>query len=671
MSTPANILDQFRSFSYHHFIIVANNTEALRQLQTGQLSFSALSALTHGQTISTTNSSSGSSSIVMVINSEVDSKFYLESVSYQTMFMDVSQAGKQMTAATKMEMVIRETGGATFLNFLNDLSNTTLQASFDSCCFLLKTFFVGHRDDGTVSAPIQVQPIPFIIAKMDSSFDHTGGVHTIEAVAMTMGAPLRNNSLLYVNRNLSLNSNTTLLKDMLADLESKLNKQLALQYTAVKQATGGNGRQVKYKFTIPNEWSAYTVKSLSKDNFIEQLFPKEQQAVQQTSNPQPNSNAQSGAGPESDQFKTSINTAVKVTVIQILSEIFKHCDQIQKNFVDNVNASKNPSAANTSTASAMPKLYQTVSSITSDDTTMTIHFDTVTYYLPSLPSADSSSSAKPVVQNTTKGLTQDQQNAVANTQAAVRKSDESKYGIIFDFIFTGKNSDIITFDIKANGTNVLIQSNRTTVNGALQSSVVNGSNDPTQVVNTNKDSQPVVSIRKNDPVYLPELTAEAQQGYTYKSPSGAKINENFKNLLAQLVAITTSKSHLVIRGNPAFLNQMIMPLMAHDDTAYQAALDARATDAKTRAQTMVGTFDPTTSVSYMGVTPSSIPIFCKIRMMTPIVNPTNNTVTYEEFWYKGYYRINFIDNKFVNGEFTQELTLYPWDIDDLALTNED
>jgi len=655
MSNPVNVLDQFRTYSYHHFLIVANNTEALRQLQTGDLSFSGLSALQHGEKITAKD---GRTSIVMVINSEVDSKYFIDNVQYTTQYIAVSEAGKQMTAATKIAMTIRETGGAEFLNFMRKLCDEILQTSLSSCCLLLKTFFVGHRYDGTVSAPIGIEPIPLLLANMDSSFDHTGGIHNLTLFGMSNGAPLQINSLLYVNRNLNLvtSDNSILLKDMIRDLETKLNQQLEDQYNVVQKDTGGNGRKVKYKITIPEDWDHYTVKCTTKDNFVEKLFPKEKQAVSTTSTPTANSSVPSQN--DGDRFKSHINTAVKVTVVQVLAEIFKHCDQIHQNLVDNLKLKTGEQQTK------LAKLHQTVTSITSDDQLITVHFDVVNYFLPQLPAKEKDA----LVTNKTKDVTPEQKKQLEQEQVtadAQRHADEAKYGIVFDYIFSGKNTDIITFDIKANHTNVLLQSNRPGVTKATRDAVKNASTDMTKSKDPNKNTAAIVPMRKFDAVYLPELPAEAQQGYIYAAPESAKLRDDYVKTLALLVALTTEQSHLTIRGNPIFLNQIVMPIMPHEDEAYKKELKERNDKAQERAQKMIGEYDAAKSTSYLAEVPSQVPLFAKINIYTPVVK--NGVTTYEQFWYQGYYRITHIENKFSNGDFIQELYMKPWDLNDLDL----
>jgi len=640
MSNPPNPLDQYRSFSYHHFIVACNNTEALRTLQASQTSFAALSQLQHGQSFT-----SNGSTIVMIINSETDSKFFIESMSFSTSYVGM-KPGKAMTMDQNFVITVKDTAGVAFLNFFKNLTDDTFQTSAPGLVFLLKTFFVGHTDQGTTTT-IQLDPVQILIQAVESSFDATGGTHVINAVGMGAGAPLQDHGILYVNRNLNLvsNNNSIMLKDIIQNLESKLNAQLKDQFTAVKQATGGNGRLVKYKFTIPSDWSNYTVKCITKDNFVEKLFPKEQQAVQQTAQPVPNS--QQKPQSDSDRFKSQINTNTKVTVIQILSEIFKHCDQIHQALVDN-EAMK---------AGQVPKLHQVITSQTSDDNSVTIHFDTVNYYLPKTPDATTTNNnSGAVTVNKTK-------TAPTNAQtSAAHHAEEAQYGMIFDYIFTGKNSDILEFAIKANLTNLFMQQNRPGSNTAVTGISKTATSDPTQSKATTKQTASVIEIRKNDPVYLPTLTSEAQRGYIYAAPDSAKLKDDYVKMLALCIANDTNSGKMTIRGNPALLNQQIVPIMPHDDAAYQAQLDTMAAKAEATSKTMVGPFDPTTQTSYAGDQGSNIPILIKINIYEPDPDTPGKYIPY---FYKGYYRVFNFENKFTNGEFTQELSLAAYDLNDL------
>lgn len=642
MSNPVNPLDRYRSYSYQHFLLVANNTEALRGLQTNQLSLAALSKLSHNQSIDVNGSK-----VVMVMNSEIDSIFYIDSLSYTSSYVGM-KAGKHLSLTTDIVMVVRDTYGIAFLNFIRDLVDNTMSTSANGLVFMLKTFFIGHTDQGTTEAIPSggLDPIPLIFFDVESSFDASGGVHTIKAAGSGAGAPLADPSLLFVNRNLNLatNNNSTLIKDLVQDLQDKMNDQLKAQFQAVKQATGGNGRQVKYMITIPDDWASYTVSSITKDNFVEKVFQKEQQANEQTQQSVPNSAPKSTS--DEDRFKTSVNTNVKVTVPQLLSEIFKHCDQIHLDLIGSDDL-----ATKTNTGD-VPKMYQIKSAITSDSSSVTVHFDVLNFYLPRVTDDKDSNNQQTVV-NRTK---QEQQ---ANND---RHAQEAKYGIVYDYIFTGKNTDILNFDIKANLIGLFMQGNRPGANEALSSdNVRSASADPSQSKQTDKKTVPAIEIRKYDPVYLPQLTSEGQRGYVYASPDSAKYRDAWVRYVARMVA-SNSGGHVEIRGNPAFLNQQIPELYPHDDTAYKQKLTQDAAAAKAAAKTMTGQFDTTKQTSYAGDKSEYIPLLVKINIYTP---DPDNKGKYIPYFYQGYYSVIQAENKFVNGEFIQTLQLNAYDLNDL------
>jgi hypothetical protein len=480
---------------------------------------------------------------------------------------------------------------------------------------------------------------------------------------MSNGAPIHMPSTFYVNRNLNLatNENSILLKGMIKDLEGKLNAQLEMQYVSVLAETNGNGRQVKYKITIPKDWEHYTIKCTTKDNYIEKLFEKEKKAVQadETARTQAIAeNKKNKAGPESDRFRSHVNTAVKTTIVQVLHEIFKHCDQIHQSLVDNLKLK----------SGEIPKIHQIVSSITSDQNLITVHFDVINYYLPRIHT----DAEKAVIENKTKNLSEKDKAAIETSNTAIRHKKEEDLGIIFEYIYSGMNSDIIQFDIKANHTNIIIQNDRPGITKATRDSVNPASSDPKETKDPNKKSSTVLAMRKYDAVYLPELAAEAQHGYVYASPDSAKLRDDYVMTLARLMALTTSSSHLVIRGNPVFLNTTIKHLMPHNDSKYESKLVEMDKEAKKRAETQRGKFDPTKTTGYMAEYSGHIPMFVKVVIRTPnddlVADKEGKVHEYIDFWYQGYYRILQIENKFVNGEFIQELYIAPWDLNDLDTT---
>jgi hypothetical protein len=641
MSYPANPLDKYQSYSYHHFLIAASTTEVIRQIETGQISFGNLSGLRHGQTIS---AASGGKA-VMVMNSAVDSKFYIDHLSFSAIFVDVSDSNAKLTQMTELEMTVKEPNGATFINFLRSISDDILETSYNSVCFMLKTFFVGHEADGSTTRH-EVNPITLMMSNMDSTFDVSGGTHSIKFFGASNGAPLKNGNLHYVNRNLNLvtNNNSILLKDLIIDFEKKLNSQLEEQWNLVKAQSGGNGRKVKYKFTLPKDWDNYTVKSTSKDNYVERLFDKEKQALQADQKAQKALGTQNKPGIEADRFKTNMNTSVRTTVTQILSEIFKHCDQIHEAFINNSGLTKEKQH--------LAKLHQIVSSITSDDKLMTVHFDVLNYYLPRLPS----DTEKKLITKVTE-----------SPDFTANQFD--KFGITFEYLFTGKSSDIIQLDVKADHTNMILITNQVGVQKATGNmtatgkSVESATDDQKQVKTLGKEVSTTLTLRKYDAVYLPDLPADAQHGYIYAAPDSAALRAKYTNMLALLAAKSTQNMHVIVRGNPYFLNHSIRPLFPHNDRDYDIEVNRIADIALKKSIELKAPFDVNNVVHMFGDVANHVPQFVKIVIKTPTFDDAGTVIGYEPFWYQGRYRITKITNHFNNGSFQQELFLLPYDLE--------
>lgn len=644
MSTPINPLDHFQSYSYHHFLIAANNTEALRQIEDSTISFASLAGLKHGETVP-----SQKGSVVMVLNSVVDSKYFIDSINYSAVYVNVQDSTAMLTQTTELDMIVKETGGATFINFLREVSDVHLQTSYNSICWLLKTFFVGHRIDGTTEM-FPTTPITLLLGNMDSQFDFSGGIHTIKFWGLTNGAPLKNENLHYVNRNLNLvtSDNSILLKDLVADLERKLNAQLIDHHNVVRKDANGNGRKVRYKFTLPKDWDSYKVKSTSKDNYVERLFEKEKQATTVETGATIQQARQNKPGIETDQFKTNMNTAVKTTVTQILSEIFKHCDEIHDAALKNSELGPDKLDA--------ARLHQVVTSVTSDLEEIVVHFDIINYYLPRLPSDTEKAAITKVKEEELKG------NADKNFD---------KYGITFDYIFTGMNSDILQMDMKANHTNILLIRNSAGVQAATgnmtatDKSVQAASDDQNIVKTENKKAEFTTPIRKYDAVYLPSTTADGQHGLIYAAPDSAQLRTRYVNFLASMAATSTSNMHIVIRGNPMFMNQQIRPLFPHNDKDYENKIDQLAAEAKLKAANPTGDYDPKEAVSATGKLSNYLPQFVRVNIMTPIFDTNGEITGYEKFWYQGRYRVTTIKNHFQQGSFTQEIFMLPYDLQEL------
>lgn len=625
-----NILDSYATFSYHHMIVASNNTESLRRIQSKEISFESLVTKKHGDKIE----SSGDAPVFMVVNSTIDSKYFITSLTYDSLFINTSDPKKTCTAETNMHMSIKEAGGATFINFLRTIADEKLQCSFDGICMQLFTFFVGHTGDGKVET-IPMDPIGIMFSNIEGSFDHTGGNYTITMIMTDNGGPMQKPSTFYANRNLNLviEEKDLLLSHSIKNLEKKLNEVLKKEWQLARESSKSeNGRLVQYKFTWPSEWDekAYKVTSTSKDNYIEKLFEKEKSAIKvdPNSKTQSNPNAEKKPTITEDATKTYLNFSVKISIPQILAELFKHCKQIH-DAIDANKAGANP-----------PKLYQVVSSNTSDLNQLTIHIDILDYYLPKL---------------------EDKKSATAEAKGQTVPDGIENIGLEFDYIFTGRNTDILELEMKTNYGNQLMQNAKRGIQEATDSysqtkkTVPNAAADETKSVDK-KSSAPVIPIRKYDPIYMSTLPHDAEHGYIYAAPDQAKAREQFLKTLAYSFTWSGQQAHIKIRGNPIFMKQMIREIMPHDDKAYEKKIKEYQEKAKAKANKKAGEFDTEKTTSYMGDVSLCMPLFVKINVLTP----TDNGSGYEPFWYNGWWMIRSISNKFVDGEFTQELFLLPY-----------
>jgi hypothetical protein len=628
-----NILDSYVTYSYHHMIIASNNTEALRQIQSKEVSFESISSKKHGDTIPT----SGNAPVYMVINTTIDSRYFITSLSYDSLFVNTSDPKKTCAAEQNMHMTIKEAGGATFINYLRKIADEKLQCSFDSICMQLFTFFVGHTADGQTET-IPMDPIGIAFQSIESTYDHTGGAHNILLQIQENGGPFHNPATFYANRglNLVIEEKDLLLSHAIKNLETKLNEVLEKEWQLAMTKTGGNGRKVQYKFTWPDEWDEkqYSVTSNAKDNYIEKLFEKEKKAnsEQKNSATEKNPNSEKKPTTTKDAFKTYLNFSIKLSIPQILAELFKHCKQIH----DAIEANKsgqNP-----------PKLYQVIASTTSDLNQITVHIDIMDYYLPNLG---------------------DKINRTLTRKGQTVPDDVNDVGLEFDFIFTGLNTDIMNLEMKTNYGNQLVQDSKRGIHEATDSfsqtkkSVIAAAAEETKSVDR-KATVPVIPIRKYDPIYMSYLTADAEHGYIYAAPDEAKARQNFIKNLAYSFTWSNQQAHITIRGNPIFMKQMIRKILPHDDKEYEKEIKEYQAKAKAKAEKKSGDFDPMNTTSYMGDVSLCVPLFVKVNVYTPVTDDEGNTTGYEPFWYNGWWIIKNISSKFADGEFTQDLYLLPY-----------
>lgn len=593
MSKPENKLNYYRSYSYHHVLIAANSTTVADAMNTSEFDFSRFFRKNPGRMakdieVQTLNNRTGQ--YVVILNTAQDTDFYIEDLTWTSIVIPSKKETKMSYTLGGLEgtMIITEPNGARFFNYLNDVFSL-LKCDPIGINFILKTYFVGYPadNDGNTNpnkATVieSVSPLSFSLYDIVNEFDQSGARYTISFLGNVNGtAKLPSFSRIPTGGNF-IQSNK--LSDTMVNLEKVLNHQSKLafdKHVADLRSSGQTdirNRRVKYEIVLDDVYkkSKYVV-----DNF---------------------NGRESGTEP----YKGVVVLSPDWTIEKAIDEIMYHCKQV----LDEAAGVVDPS-----TGEKTKYLYKITSTINST--------------ILEEPDANGEYGEYKLT------FVIRRQQVIENSKTLEAKATEigltdetlATKTLEFDYIFTGKNVDIIEFDMTMDmGMQMFLmlkpRNNVLTLKEQLNS---NADVNKKPIGVTPKDN--FYETRSYSPIG-PAISLGDSNKINHK-PFSAEYTE-FRSLLNTLATLSAIDCKVTIRGNPDLLNSYILT-------------PGQATDENALANSIIGDWRST---------PGLVKI--NIRMVNDDINGETFT---EPFWYQGYYMIQEVVHKFSEGDFTQELQL--------------
>jgi len=126
---------------------------------------------------------------VILIDGMKDIQFYINSAKWETIIAPSGDTGGSKTADTievDGQLIITEPYGISFLEILTNASRD-LGTDASGLIFILKTVFVGHRDDGQQEMISNVRPFLFTMTNITAVLDTGGSTYTMEIVGVNNG----------------------------------------------------------------------------------------------------------------------------------------------------------------------------------------------------------------------------------------------------------------------------------------------------------------------------------------------------------------------------------------------------------------------------------------------------------------------------------------------------
>lgn len=598
-----NPLHTYSSYSYHHILVACSNTEIAEQIvssgQIGKLmrSRGASTQILDGTEDASYVKNDSSGDYIVVINSMHDAEYTIKSAVWSTILApgDITPSSPSMSSfQVEGTLEIIEPRGFRFLNVLHQVA-VKLKTNPIGITWVLKTIFVGHGDNANPipSYITNIRPFMFMMYDLTGEFDDGGALYTIKLVGTSNGASK-------IPKVFNTTSGTTTIvptdQSTLAGALSKLFASVNASYDdSIAQAKQmgaekkyfENGRLIKWTLELDK---VYTKPEYKFD----------------------------GLSASADSGMNLKNNTIEDAIDNIMLRCKKYLDE--------------------STNAGDRHIYRMSSVLLSDNDQLTVK-----YIINRVKLVESEGNY--IDESLYNQLNRDVSGADTPTQAAAPETatvsgDKDYEGlsvsageaevIEFDYLYTGKNVDVISFDIKLTQGLAYFQALSTPSNSTDNAETV---------------------VRTGDNVAIPARLAAAATGQSADSGNkkvlvGAlsdnrftndnvpRSDANYRESMSKHAALESLLAKVKILGNPYLLDNF-------------------STLPSETGQNRSGPGVPNWH---------SLPALCKVN----ISMPSNNSLLgvggvgssfQVKFWYDGFYKIISIEQSFANGEFTQEIEM--------------
>lgn len=696
-----NPLDKFQSYSVHYVMVACRTTVAAEAFAVSNdeienMPSSSLQAISKTKSLGDpviVPGNTNAKDVYLVLDTRRFSQFTVENLKYDVFINGLQTGASTSNLATQLEMTILDSVGISFANFMQWLLNDQMKTNFDGIIFMLRIIFVGHNEDGT-SETVQSETIPMILARMDINLDYAKGAYNLEFY------PNMNFKVSKLDRYMTISTATTCktsgtgntLGTAIQSFEDSLNHEANIYYSKIQHILGltdkngllvegakKRGRPVKYMITLPigdgteGNWNLYPMTGPSIGSAEELKFPK-----------------LGAASAEQKDEKTGkvTNTFVTADAGRLITDVIdKILSQVPK-----IKDLGNFQSKDVNNEKAEVIFYKQVVGISSDDDQIFVHIDIVEFKVTNVFAARATD-IKAQSANNSDPLYYEVKDEESNLIRRVPR-DFFEY----DFIFTGKNKDILNFDIKMQDFQMLLAGN-----------LKIGDSETRQVSNKNGDIVPVdfakidelISMREYDPLPIPFDSAKALKNFSDygdigKTKEVAKTDrenaQKYTSNLSKFYASCATSAVITIKGNPDIMHKFNIgkspphggiikstPEPYKDASkkrtpnatdnfqgakvAYREALEQNILKSNpTFSRTSKGSF----TVKAQALSEKSYavcPVYVRINVKGPNVDFKTNTLlsddmTQSDVLTDNFYTVMKVTNNISGHNFTQELELY-------------
>lgn len=632
MSVPQSRLSEFQSYSYYHILLMCDSTKTADDISVssddGIWDHATRSTAAAGDDadeslgIYSPKRIDSAGKYVVLINGSTDASYVIQHAQWtSTTAGDAAPGDRSSSIAVEGSLSISEPKGIAFLDQVVKCS-VALGVDSSQVVYLLKTIFVGHKptdaENASQLALTDIPPVMFLTYDVTGEFTEAGGSYEMAFVGVSHGAPRLPQYSKMVN-SLTLKAGDDL-ESTITKLQDNVNESYDRYYECVRSQVG----------LIQNEHAQQLLKSMRKVKYVIEVDEAYTSAKGGSKYKVTDQAQQFKSGTSCDE-KTQIVLPQHTSIETAISTIMSMCPEVRKDMVDgDANGIKYEYKIQT-TYSSTPG--------TGDDSNA---IDYEVYYRVDRFATPKTIAQHPVFET----LAEDDPETLPEF-AAIRNNV-----IEFDYLYTGKNTDILEFDMKLN-TGLAYLQIATMVNAFRSQADKVGS---VVTVPSNEDvTNYQMRQQSSRPLQVPILF-----GSQVRVPTTTYTNDT--NSLVQSLYTMTKHASIEVQEASA-------KIMGNDLLLGSTNRTTSPTYVKTTSKT---------AVSDAGDQPkradfqcwSKAPAYAKINIKMPRLNDdlavyTGATAQGEEqglnyavdFWFDGYYYVHSVQHVFDGGEFTQQLMM--------------
>lgn len=593
-----NPLSTMRTYSYHHILLAARDTQTVNNL----LRNTDMDVYLHpdqkgkGYRFSAQSSSPNSPhDYVVIINGMTDVQFAIDSVKLESFIIpemsnNPNVARSSIAAGVTGSVSITEMYGARLIEVMSTAAKD-IGVQLISMPFILKTVFVGHGYDGKPVVVSGVKPLYFMITNISCVFSNIGTQYSFDIAPLENGVGNEPAMATVGQANKFKTAGTV--KDAITAFFGAIHRVQEGQRT--KTTTGDASTVIEYDFEF-----------VKPTNPLTQGYDSDMYKIDQLTS----------ASRDGDSFYMEVPTGD--TIPQGIERILQASSKVLEEM----------KTVRTEDGSYTPKWFPQIKSevFYERDGRRRILYRIGKREVVVTPPMEDACSEKAGATN------QERNNAILKLVDASKRSGDL---LEFDYMFTGKNTEVLDFEMKAD-IGFLAPVNQVVQPLPVGQTSMTQGDTPVSTVQTKAPSNGTCAI---SPMPLPTN----KFGTSLVASSTSQFRENIR----QQSQFNTTEVKMQIRGNPRLFSGVL------------------STDPS----------DPNFGTSASDSSDSSwlpVPSLVKVNVFTPKIDPatgmpdpirfgvlnkeTGDRLT-ASFWYDGLFSVYQVNSTFEGGQFTQDLIM--------------